>query len=95
MDRITTTIKREWLSEIIEGTKKIEYREIKQYWEDKLAKVSIPFELRLINGMQQKAPEVTVLIKKIRRDTKNNRFELHIEKIVIYKYWNATKKRPK
>jgi hypothetical protein len=54
MDRITTTIKREWLSEIIEGTKKIEYREIKQYWEDKLAKVSIPFELRLINGMQKK-----------------------------------------
>jgi hypothetical protein len=55
MDRITTTIKREWLSEIIEGTKKIEYREIKQYWEDKLAKVSIPFELRLINGMQKSA----------------------------------------
>jgi hypothetical protein len=95
MDRITTTIKREWLSEIIEGTKKIEYREIKQYWEDKLAKVSIPFELRLINGMQQKAPEVTVLIKKVRRDTKNNRFELNVEKILNYKHWDANKKHPK
>lgn len=28
-DRITTTIEREWLAEIIAGTKKIEYRQIK------------------------------------------------------------------
>jgi hypothetical protein len=28
-DRLTTTIKRQWLAEIIAGTKKIEYREIK------------------------------------------------------------------
>ena len=27
-DRITTTIEREWLAEIIAGTKKIEYRQI-------------------------------------------------------------------
>jgi hypothetical protein len=27
-DRITTTIKREWLAEIIAGNKKIEYRQI-------------------------------------------------------------------
>jgi hypothetical protein len=30
-DRITTIIKREWLAQIIAGTKKIEYRQIKQY----------------------------------------------------------------
>ncbi len=28
-DRITTTIKREWLAQIIAGTKKIEHRQIK------------------------------------------------------------------
>ena len=28
-DRSTTTIEREWLAEIIAGTKKIEYRQIK------------------------------------------------------------------
>jgi len=28
-DRITTTIEREWLEQIVEGTKKIEYRRIK------------------------------------------------------------------
>ena len=30
-DRITTTIEREWLAQIIEGTKRIEYRRIKRY----------------------------------------------------------------
>jgi hypothetical protein len=32
-DRITTTIEREWLAEIIAGTKKIEYCQIKPYWD--------------------------------------------------------------
>jgi hypothetical protein len=31
LDRITTTIKREWLAQIIAGDKKIEYRDIKPY----------------------------------------------------------------
>jgi len=46
-DRIPTTIEREWLAEIIAGTKKIEYRQIKPYWTKRFAKVSVPFELRL------------------------------------------------
>lgn len=62
MDRITTTIRRRWLAEIISGEKKVEYREAKRYWRERLAKVSVPFELRLIDGMQKRAPEVTVLV---------------------------------
>jgi hypothetical protein len=31
-DRMTTTVERQWLAEIIAGTKKIEYRQIKPYW---------------------------------------------------------------
>jgi hypothetical protein len=46
-DRITTTIERELLAQIIAGTKKIEYRQIKPYWTNRFAKVSVPFELRL------------------------------------------------
>jgi hypothetical protein len=64
-DRITTTIEREWLAEIVAGTKKIEYRQIKPYWTKRFAKVSRPFELRLINGMNPPVPEVTALIHKI------------------------------
>jgi hypothetical protein len=51
-DRITTTIKRQWLAEIIAGRKKIEYRQIKPHWTRRLKSVTVPFELRLINGMK-------------------------------------------
>jgi hypothetical protein len=55
MDRITTTIKRGWLREIVAKRKHTEYRELKPYWTKKLALVRTPFELRLINGMSVKA----------------------------------------
>ena len=61
-DRITTTIEREWLAQIIAGTKKIEYRQMKPYWTKRFEKVTVPFELRLLNGMIPPVPEVTVLI---------------------------------
>ena len=54
--RITATIEREWLAEIIAGTKKIEYRQIKPYWTKRCKKVSLPFELRLLNGMNPPVP---------------------------------------
>jgi hypothetical protein len=47
-DRVTTTIEREWLAQIVAGTKKIEYRQIKPYWTKRFEKVSVPFELRLL-----------------------------------------------
>jgi hypothetical protein len=51
-DRITTTIERKWLAEV----KKIEYRQIKPYWTKRFEKVSMPFELRLLNGMNPPVP---------------------------------------
>jgi len=94
MDKITTTIKRQWLAEIIAGTKKVEFREIKEYWENKLSDVSVPFEMRLINGMSQNAPEVTVLINKIRRNSRKCVFELHIGKVIKFKNWDARRGCP-
>src|SRR5580658_2116617 len=75
-DRITTTIEREWLAEIIAGTKKIEYRQIKPYWTKRFAKVSLPFELRLLNGMNPPVPEVTVLIHRITKDHRGRRISV-------------------
>jgi hypothetical protein len=43
-DRLTTTIEREWLAQIIAGTKKWEYRRIKPYWTKRLKSVQKPFE---------------------------------------------------
>ena len=94
MDKITTTIKREWLSEIAAGRKRIEYREIKPYWTRKLGKAEPPFLLRLINGMQSKAPEVTVLVKRVRKNTRSWNFELHIRRVVEIRHWDRTRGRP-
>jgi hypothetical protein len=94
-DRITTTVEREWLTEIIAGTKKIEYRQIKPYWTKRFEKVSLPFELRLLNGMNPPVPEVTVLIHKITKDSRAGEYRLHIKKILGFKHWDRRRKRPK
>jgi hypothetical protein len=41
-DRITTTIEREWLAQIIAGTKKIKYGQIKPYWTKRFGKARCP-----------------------------------------------------
>jgi hypothetical protein len=94
-ERITTTIKREWLSRIIAGTKKIEYRQIKPYWTKRFRKVSVPFELRLLNGMNPPVPEVTVLIHKVTKDRRAGEYLLHIKKVPGFKHWDRRRQKPK
>jgi hypothetical protein len=87
--RITTTIKQQWLIEILAGRKKIEYREIKPYWTKKLKGVTVPFDLRLINGMRSRAPEATVRIIKVIKNLRSNEYQLHIGKVLNRKYCKA------
>lgn len=94
MGKITTTIKREWLREIAAGRKRIEYREIKPYWTRRLEEVQVPFLLRLINGMQSKAPEVTVLVKRVCKNTRSGNFELHIGRVVEIRHWDRPRGQP-
>src|SRR5436190_9491960 len=94
MDKITTTIQRQWLREIAARRKRIEYREIKPYWSRRFSKVNVPFALRMINGMDRKAPEITVLIRRIRKNSRSGYFELHIGKILDLRYWDVKQERP-
>jgi hypothetical protein len=94
-DRITTTIEREWLAQIVAGTKKIEYRQIKPYWTKCFAKVSVPFELRLLNRMNRPVPEVTVLIHKVTKDRHAGEYQLHIKKVLGFKHWDKRRQKPK
>jgi hypothetical protein len=94
-DRITTTIEREWLAQIVAGTKKIEYRQIKPYWTRRFEKVSVPFELRLLNGMNPPVPEVTVLIHRITNDRRAGEYRLHIKKVLNYKHWDKRSRKPR
>jgi len=94
-NRITTTIERQWLAEIIAGTKKIEYRQIKPYWTKRLERVKRPFELRLLNRMNPPVPEVTVLIQKITKDRRAGKYQLHIKNVLGYKHWDKRWQKPK
>lgn len=108
MQTLTTTIKRQWLAKIVAGTKKIEYREIKPYWDERLPKYSVPFKLRMINGMSKTAPEVTVLVNKVDIGYQTDRatlrasddlyeghvYRLHIAKVLSYKNWDKKRGIP-
>lgn len=95
MDKLTTTIKREWLREIVAGRKAVEYREIKPYWTKRLATVKVPFALRLINGMQAKSPEVTVIVRRVLKNTRSRQYELHIGAVTAVRHWDRRRERPR
>jgi hypothetical protein len=82
-------------AQIIAGTKRIEYRQIKPHWTRRFAKVSVPFELRLLNGMNPPVPEVTVLIHRITKDRRAGEYRLHIKKVLGYRHWDRRRRRPK
>ena len=80
-DRLTTTIERQWLAEIIR-TKRFK-------------NITWPFELRLINGMNPPMPEVTVLIHKITKNHQYRAYELHIKKVLGFEHWDKRRQAPK
>jgi hypothetical protein len=86
LERITTTIKFHFLEQIVDGRKHTEYRDMKPYWDRRLAAVSVPFELRLINGYRLRAPEATVLIDGVRRHRRDGFYALHIARVLKVKY---------
>jgi hypothetical protein len=95
MKTITTTIKRPWLAAIVAGEKKVEYREIKSYWTKRFSILDFPFRLRLINGMTEDAPEVTVLIDRIRTNRRSGEYELRIAKVLTWKHWKKRRRTPR
>jgi hypothetical protein len=94
MDTLTTTIKREFLREIVAGRKTVEYRELKPYWDGGLSKIPVPFLLRLINGMSAKAPEVTVTVRRVLKNRRTQQYELHLGKVVEVRNWDRRREQP-
>jgi hypothetical protein len=94
MDKITTTIKREWLAQIAAKEKRIEYREIKPYWTKRFERVQAPFLLRLINGMDKFAPRLTVIVSRVRKNGRSGEYELRLGKIVDVQYWDVKRRKP-
>jgi hypothetical protein len=101
VDTITTTLKREFFAAIVDGSKKIEYREIKPYWTSRLTRIATPFRLVLRNGMSPPIPVLTVRIDRIVPNPKRKgrkregSYALHIGRVLKVEHWDRKNKRPK
>ena len=70
-------------------------QEMPLIWTTRFEKVSVPFELRLLNGMNPPVPEVTVLIHKVTKDRRAGEYQLHIKKVLGFKHWDKRRQKPK
>lgn len=99
MRTITTTLKREFFAKIVDGSKRVEYREIKPYWTRRLKAVTPPFRLVLRNGMRPPVPVVTVRIDKIvpdlRGKARRGTYALHIGRVLKVEHWDRKARRPR
>ena len=50
--------------------------------------------LRLINGMQPRAPELTVVVRCIRKNSRSRNFELILGRVVDLRHWSRKHERP-
>lgn len=99
MKRITTTLQGEWFSKIVDGSKRIEYREIKPYWITRVQAATVPSRLVLRNGMLPPVPVVTVRIDRVvpspQSKKRSGTYALHIGGILKIEHWDKLTKRPR
>jgi hypothetical protein len=94
---VTMNIKRKWFAAIlaVPPRKKIEYRQLKPYWERRLASVRKgPFKLRLLNGMLPPVPEAIIVVDRLQRSERDQEFRLHLGRILSVKHWDRANERP-
>ena len=95
---LVVNIKRQFFAAILAQPRRkfIEYRDLTDYWETRLAKVGKPpFNLRLLNGMTPPVPEATVRVTKVVRKKNNQTIELHLGEVLNVKHWDRKKECPK
>jgi len=101
LDTVTTTLERQFFAAIVDGCKKIEYREIMPYWTLRLSRVSTPFRLLLRNGMNPPVPVLTVRINRIvpnpnrKGARRKGSYALHIGRVLKVEHWDRKIRRPK
>ena len=95
MVKITTTLKRVWFAQIVDGTKRKEYRAMKPYWARRLEGIETPFVLVLRNGMTPPVPVLTVRIDRVVRNSRRREYELHIGKVLKVEHWDRRGRCPR
>lgn len=93
METLTMNIKREFFASIVAKKKPYECRERSYFWKQRIEPLSVPFKLRLLNGMTPPAPEAVVVVTHVTRY--DGEYQLHLGSILSVRRWDARKKRPK
>jgi hypothetical protein len=94
--RITANIERKFFAAIAAGRKKIEYRDATEHWHKKIEQAGKPpFHLRLINGMQKRAPELSVVVERVLLDVGELVYELHLGEVIDLQNWDLKCEAPK
>jgi hypothetical protein len=94
---LVVNIKRQFFADILAEPRRkyIEYRDLSEYWERRLARVGKPpFNLRLLNGMTPPVPEATVRVTKVIRRKSSKTIELHLGNVLSITHWDRKKECP-
>jgi hypothetical protein len=88
METLTMNIKREFFAAIVDGSKRIEYREMSPYWERRIEPLKPPFKLRLLNGMTHPVPEAVVVVTRVTRHREYREYRLHLGRVLTVRRWD-------
>jgi hypothetical protein len=95
VDTLTMNIEREYFAAIVDGTKRIEYRDMSPFWSRRIEPLSVPFRLRLLNGMTHPIPEAVVVVRKVSRHRSIGQYRLHLGRVLQVRRWNRRRQKPK
>jgi hypothetical protein len=90
---LAMNIKREWFAAIVAGTKTVEYRSMSAFWKRRIEPLTLPFKMRLQNGMLPPVPEATIIVTKVSRVS--GEYQLHLGKVLAVKHWDKGRQKPK
>jgi len=81
---LAMTLKREWFDLILEGKKKTEYRENKEFWRKRLIGIKYK-EVHFRNGYTMDAPFMRVEFRGVRVNGKKGDFAIRLGRIIEVK----------
>jgi hypothetical protein len=82
------TLYRQYFAEIVEGTKKIEYRKCSPFWRSRLQGRKYDL-IQIRNGYAASAPEMLVEFRgcRLQGDGRNKKFAIRLGRILKLKRW--------
>jgi hypothetical protein len=85
---------RQYFADIVDRTKRIEYRRMSPFWKRRIEPLTTPFKLRLLNGMTHPIPEAIVVVTRVTRHPSIREYRLHLGRVMQVKRWDRRKQKP-